>query len=61
LRCYIGLIEHRLQTITALHEEIIRKFNEVGIVIPAPQQDLHIDTGQALDIHLKQGDEKPGP
>jgi len=61
LRCYIGLIEHRLQTITDLHEAIIRKFNEAGIVVPAPQQDLHIDTGHALDIRLKQGDEKPGP
>jgi potassium efflux system protein len=58
LRCYIGLIEHRLQTITALHEEIIRKFNEVGIVIPAPQRDLNLNTGQALDIPLKHEDKK---
>jgi len=60
LRCYIGLIEHRLQTITDLHEAIIRKFNEEGIVVPAPQRDLNLNTGQSLDIHLKQGDENPG-
>ncbi len=61
LRCYIGLIEHRLRTITALHEEIIRKFNEEGIVVPAPQRDLHIDTGQALDISPKPEDKKLEP
>jgi len=61
LRCYIGLIEHRLQTITALHEEIIRKFNEAGIVIPAPQRDLNLNTGQALDIPLKHEDKKLEP
>jgi potassium efflux system protein len=60
LRCYIGLIEHRLQTVTDLHEAIIRKFNEAGIVIPAPQRDLNLNTGQALDIRLKQDDEKSG-
>jgi potassium efflux system protein len=61
LRCYIGLIEHRLQTITALHEEIIRKFNEAGIVVPAPQRDLNLNTGQALDIPLKHEDKKLEP
>jgi potassium efflux system protein len=61
LRCYIGLIENRLRTVTALHEAIIQKFKEAGIVVPAPQQDLNLNTGQALDIHSKQGDEKPGP
>ena len=56
LRCYVGLIEHRLRTITDLHKEIIRKFNEAGIVIPVPQQDLHLNTSKALDIRLKQDD-----
>ena len=60
LRCYIGLIEDRLRTVTALHEVIIQKFKEAGIVVPAPQQDLNLNTGQALDIHPKQGDENPG-
>jgi potassium efflux system protein len=50
LRCYIGLIEHRLRTVTALHEEIIRKFKEEGIVVPAPQRDLNLTSGQVLDI-----------
>jgi len=36
LGCYIGSIDHRLRTISELHEEIIRKFNEAGIVVPAP-------------------------
>ena len=36
LGCYVGSIDHRLRTTSDLHEEIIRKFNEAGIVVPAP-------------------------
>ena len=61
LRCYIDLIEHRLQTITALHEGIARKFNEAGIIIPAPQRDLYLNTPKTLDVRLKQDDKKPEP
>jgi len=61
LRCYIGLIEHRLRTITALHEEIIQKFNEAGIIVPAPQRALNLNPGQTLDVRQKQDDDKPGP
>jgi potassium efflux system protein len=61
LRCYIGLIENRLRTVTALHEAIIQKFKEAGIVVPAPQQDLNLTSGQALDIRLKQDDKKLEP
>ena len=61
LRCYIGLIEHRLRTVTALHEEIIQKFNEAGIIVPAPQRALNLNPGQTLDVRQKQDDDKPGP
>ena len=61
LRCYIGLIEHRLRTVTALHEEIIQKFNEAGIIVPAPQRALNLNPVQTLDVRLKQDDDKPGP
>jgi len=61
LRCYIDLIEHRLQTITALHEGIARKFNEAGIIIPAPRKDLYLNTPKTLDVRLRQDDDKPGP
>jgi potassium efflux system protein len=61
LRCYIDLIEHRLRTISDLHEEIVRKFNEAGIIVPAPQRALNLNPGQTLDVRLKQDDKKPEP
>ena len=42
LRVYLGSMDNRLATITALHESINQKFNEAGISIPFPQRDLHI-------------------
>jgi potassium efflux system protein len=53
LRCYIGSIEYRLTTTSALHEAINRKFNDAGIVIAFPQRDVHFDTSHPLDIRIR--------
>jgi len=52
LRCYIGSLEYRWETKTALHKAINKKFNAAGIVIAFPQRDLHLDTTKPLDIRL---------
>jgi potassium efflux system protein len=54
LRAYLGNMDNRLSTITALHEAINRKFSEAGINIAFPQRDLHLDTSRPLDIRLFQ-------
>lgn len=52
LRCYISSLDHRLETITALHESIYARFADAGIVIAFPQRDVHLDTSKPLDIRL---------
>lgn len=52
LRCYLGSLEYRWETKTALHKAINKKFNSAGIVIAFPQRDLHLDTTRPLDIRL---------
>jgi potassium efflux system protein len=52
LRSYLGAMENRLATISALHEAINRKFNEAGISIAFPQRDVHLDTSTPLDIRI---------
>jgi hypothetical protein len=58
LRAYVGALEHRLPTITELHHEINRKFNEAGAVIAFPQRDLHMNTSRPLDIRIRHGSEQ---
>jgi potassium efflux system protein len=46
LRAYLGSMDNRLATITAVHTAINNKFIEAGIEIPFPQRDVHlINTG----------------
>jgi len=52
LRCYLGSLEYRIETTTALHRAINNRFNEAGIVIAFPQRDIHLDTTKPLDIRL---------
>lgn len=61
LRSYLGAMDNRLATITALHESINRKFAEAGISISFPQRDLHLDTTRPLDIRVTRGPAKPDP
>ena len=52
LRSYLGSVDNRLSTITALHKAIYAKFNAAGVKIPFPQRDLHLETDGPLDIRL---------
>ena len=54
LRCYLGSLEHRWETRTALFKAINKKFETAGIVIAFPQRDLHLNTTKPLDIRLSQ-------
>jgi potassium efflux system protein len=58
LRCFVGSQNDRMPTITALHEEINRKFNDAGICIAFPQRDVHLDTSRPLDIRIRR--DSPG-
>ena len=42
LRVWIQDIDGRLRVNSALYHEIERKFRELNIVIPFPQQDVHL-------------------
>ena len=45
LRCYVPDLGFRLRTTSELYTEINRKFNQAGIEIAFPQQDIHIRSG----------------
>jgi potassium efflux system protein len=61
LRSYLGDMDNRLTTITALHEAINRKFIQAGINIAFPQRDLHLDTNSPLDIRISRTPRNPEP
>ncbi len=42
LRVYLSALEHRLNTIHALHQQIYLAFGKAGIEIAFPQRDLHL-------------------
>ncbi|ABM03270.1 MscS Mechanosensitive ion channel [Psychromonas ingrahamii 37] len=42
LRAYVATQGDRLQTITELHKEIYKRFKAAEIMIPFPQQDVHL-------------------
>jgi len=50
LRCYIASMDIRLDTIDELHEAIHDRFNQEGIEIAFPQQDLHIRSIDGLNL-----------
>ncbi len=50
LRAYLGNMDNRLGTITALHRSIYNKFNAAGLSIAFPQRDVHLDIKHPLDI-----------
>jgi potassium efflux system protein len=52
LRAYLGSMDNRLATITALHKAINAKFRTAGVSIAFPQRDIHLDTDKPLDIRL---------
>ncbi len=52
LRAYLGDMDNRLNTITALHQAVNEKFNEAGIEISFPQRDVHFDAKSPLEIRV---------
>jgi potassium efflux system protein len=54
LRCYIGSMDYRLQTLSEINLYINRELNAAGIVIAFPQRDIHLDTSQPLQVQLHQ-------
>jgi potassium efflux system protein len=61
LRCYIGSMDHRLQTLSELNLVINRDFAAAGIEIAFPQRDIHLDTSQPLEVNLHRLKEIPDP
>jgi len=53
LRCFVGNVDDRLDTISEIHQAVNQKFNEAEIVIAFPQRDLHFDPRQPLEIVLR--------
>ena len=47
LRCFISLVERRLDTLSELNFAIERILREAGIQIPFPQRDLHLSSAEA--------------
>jgi potassium efflux system protein len=58
LRCFVGSMEYRIETISELHQAINQKFNDAGLVIAFPQRDVHLDTSRPLDIRIQH--DQPG-
>jgi potassium efflux system protein len=52
LRSYLGSMDNRLATITALHRAINDKFAAAGISIAFPQRDIHLQTDKPLEVRL---------
>ena len=59
LRAYLGSLDYRLATITALHQAVMQKFREEGIDIAFPQRDVHLSTSQPLEIQVRPGGDAP--
>ena len=57
LRCYVPDLGFRLRTTSELYTQIYRAFNEAGIEIAFPQQDIHIRSGIEHLTHSN-GDKK---
>jgi potassium efflux system protein len=52
LRCYLESLDNRLATISELHQSINEKFRRADISIAFPQRDVHLSTGQPLDVRI---------
>ncbi len=52
LRCFVELLEQRMQVTTELHLAIDQIFREHGIGIAFPQRDIHLVAREPLDVRL---------
>jgi potassium efflux system protein len=53
LRCFMGSVDKRLTTSSQIRLAVNNKFNQAGIVIAFPQQDVHLDTSVPLEINVR--------
>jgi potassium efflux system protein len=60
LRCYLGSMDHRIDTTTALHQAIDDKFRAAGIGIAFPQRDIHLRSAESIEVHLRRSGDKAG-
>jgi small-conductance mechanosensitive channel len=49
LRAWVADVDTRLQVASDLHQDIDRRFRQVGIVMPFPQRDLHVRSVENRD------------
>ena len=59
-RFYIDNVDNMWPVKTALHLAIYRRFEEAGIVISFPQQDVHLDSEKPLRISIDAGPHPSG-
>ena len=52
LRCFLPNIDNRVATVSDLHYTIDKAFREADISIAFPQQDVHLDATQPLEVRL---------
>jgi potassium efflux system protein len=52
LRCFVGSIDFRVHTVSELHNTINDRFREAGIGIAFPQRDVHLYSGQPLQVRV---------
>ncbi|NCA70617.1 MAG: mechanosensitive ion channel [Sphingobacteriia bacterium] len=55
LRCFLESLDGRLGVITELHQAIYDRFEEEQIHMAFPQRDVHLASGQPLDIRIHRG------
>jgi potassium-dependent mechanosensitive channel len=53
LRCFLESVDERIRTISQLHEAINDKLIAAGIEIAFPQQDVHLDIREPLEVRLQ--------
>jgi potassium efflux system protein len=61
LRCFVGSIDYRVNTVSELHNTINDRFREAGIGIAFPQRDVHLYTGQPLQVRVVRDVTGAGP
>ena len=52
LRCFLPNLDNRVATVSDLHYAIDKAFREANISIAFPQQDVHLDATQPLEVRI---------
>ncbi len=56
VRCFLPVLDNRLECIHRLHTTIHNRFNQAGIEIAFPQRDIHVRTVSGVDAILGRSD-----